>query len=61
MDSKYRGKTVNERLYLSGLLSEFDTAIKKGDVEKAIQILRQVELTNENIAPILESHGLKIE
>lgn len=61
MDSKYRGMTVNEQLYLSGLLSEFDTAIKKGDVEKAIQILRQVELTNENIAPILESHGLKIE
>jgi iron uptake system EfeUOB component EfeO/EfeM len=61
MDSKYRGMTVNERLYLSGLLNEFDAAIKKSDVEKAIQILRQVELTNENIAPILESYGLKMK
>jgi hypothetical protein len=60
MDKKYKGMTVNERLYLSGLLAEFDEAIKSKDVERAVQILKKVELTDQNIQPILENYGLKI-
>jgi hypothetical protein len=59
MDNKYKGMTVNERLWVSGLSDEFDKAIKEKDVNKAIRILEKVELTKPNIDPILESHGLK--
>lgn len=58
MDNKYAGMTVNERLYVSGLMSEFDEAVAKKDAEKARSILEKVELTEESIKPILEKHGL---
>ncbi len=58
MENKYSGMTVNERLYASGLMKEFDEAIKNKDVEKARVILEKVELTEESIKPILEQHGL---
>jgi molecular chaperone GrpE (heat shock protein) len=59
MDNKYKGMTVNERLYISGLSDEFDKAVRDKDVEKATRILKEVELTEPNIGPILEKHGLK--
>jgi len=58
MDNKYKGMTVNERLYLSGLWDEFEKAVKEKDVEKARKILEEVELTKPNIDPILEDRGL---
>lgn len=58
MDNKYKGMTVNERLYLSGLWDEFEKAVKGKDVEKARKILEEVELTKPNIDPILEDRGL---
>jgi len=61
MDNKYKGMTVNERLWASGLMDEFDKAVKEKDVIKAIWILEKVELTKENIDPILVKHGLKFE
>jgi hypothetical protein len=59
MDNKYKGMTVNERLWASGLSDEFDKAVKDMDVNKATRILEEVELTKPNIDPILEMHGLK--
>jgi hypothetical protein len=59
MDNKYKGMTVNERLYVSGLMDEFDKAVEEKDLIKATRILEEVELTKENIDPILEKHGLK--
>jgi hypothetical protein len=58
MDTKYGGMTVNERLYVSGLLNDFDIAVKEKNVDKVISILQKVELTKGNIDPILEEHGL---
>ena len=29
MDNKYKGMTVNERLWASGLMNQFDTALKE--------------------------------
>ncbi len=58
MDNKYKGMTVNERLYVSGLMAEFEKAIKEKDVIKARRLLEKVELTKENIDPILKKHGL---
>lgn len=54
MKNKYAGMTVNERLYVSGLMDEYDEAVEKKDAEKVRSILKQVELTEESIKPILE-------
>jgi molecular chaperone GrpE (heat shock protein) len=58
MENKYAGMTVNERLYASGLMDEFDEAVEKKDADKVRCILEQVELTEESIKPILEKLGL---
>lgn len=39
MDNKYAGMTVNERVYVSGLLDEFEKAVSEKDTETAIRIL----------------------
>ena len=61
MDNKYAGMTVNERIYVSGLWDKFDKAIEEKNVDEVISILKKVELTDENINPILEFHKLKKE
>ena len=55
---KYAGMTVNERLYASGLIDEFDEAVKKRDVNMVTSILKKVELTDLSINPILREVGL---
>lgn len=54
MENKYTGMTVNERLYASGLMREFDEAVENKDAEKVRTILEKVELNEESIKPILE-------
>ena len=58
MENKYAGMTVNERLYVSGLIDEFDKAVGDKNIEEAIRILKRVELPNDSIKPILEQLGL---
>jgi iron uptake system EfeUOB component EfeO/EfeM len=58
MENKYSGMTVNERLYVSGLMDEFDKAVEERDIEKVRSVLSNVELTEESIRPILEKLGL---
>lgn len=59
MDDQYKGMTVNERLYVSGLMDAFNKAVKDNDVEKVIRILQKVEITDESaIKPILIDLGL---
>ena len=59
MDNQYKGMTVNERLYVSGLMEKFDRAVKKKDVNKVISILKKVEITEDSqIEPILKQLGL---
>ena len=60
MENKYTGMTVNERLYLSGWIDEFDEAVQKKDTEKVRAILEKVELTEESIIPILEKLELNL-
>jgi hypothetical protein len=40
----YSGMTVNERLFVAGTLEEFDVAIRKGEREFAVALLRAVDL-----------------
>lgn len=56
---KYAGMTVNERLYLSGLLKEYDKAISERNIDKVKAILEKVELNENSIEAILLAHGLK--
>lgn len=58
MENKYAGMTVNERLYVSGLMDEFDEAVEKKNTEKVRAILEKVELTEDSINPILEELDL---
>ena len=59
MDFKYKGMTVNERLYVSGLMDAFDKAAKKVEIERVIEILKEVEITDESaIGEILKELGL---
>ncbi|MDX9887524.1 hypothetical protein [Thauera sp.] len=58
MENKYSGMTVNERLYVSGLMDQFDKAVEERDIERVRSILNSVELTEESIGPILERLGL---
>lgn len=55
---KYQGMTVNERLYVSGLMDEFDKAVKEKNTQKVKSILENVELNEESIMPILKELGL---
>ena len=61
MDKKYGGMTVNESLYVSKNWNKYQAAVSMKDVKKIIEVLNDVELTEENIIPILESLGLKYE
>jgi hypothetical protein len=55
---EYSGMTVNERLYVSGLMEKFDNAVKGKDINEIISILKSVDLTNEAIDPVLKQLGL---
>lgn len=55
MENKdYKGMTVNERLYESGLLNEFDEANKNGNIERMTQILKEVSVDDDSIVEILK-------
>jgi hypothetical protein len=49
------GMTVNERLYLAGLLDEFDAAVEKRDAAALREILTKVFLSEQNIEAIVAS------
>jgi hypothetical protein len=55
----YYGMTVNERLFRSGLLKDFDAAIARKDVKRVVEILKSVELDDESIQANLEFFGLE--
>ena len=59
MSDKYAGMTVNERLYVSGLMEKFDKAVNEKNVDAIVSILKNVELTDLSIDPILKQLGLK--
>jgi hypothetical protein len=51
---EYGGMTVNERLLAAGLVEDFDRAVRAGDLQSLKKILRDVQLSDENIAAILK-------
>lgn len=51
----YSGMTVNERLFVSGLLKDFELAKKQNDVIRIIDILRKIDVDEESIGEILKT------
>ena len=59
LDNIYGAMTVNERLWVSGLMYSFKEVIKEKNIEKVIKILYEVEITDEaNVEGILKNHNL---
>jgi len=56
--SKYKGATVNERLYISGRLDDFYMAVEKKNIDEVKKILVEVELKTESINEILKHFKL---
>ena len=54
MENKYAGMTVNERLYVSGRMDEFDKAVEENNSDEVRRILKKVDLNEESIEPILK-------
>jgi hypothetical protein len=46
----YAGMTVNERLFIFGLIHDWDRAVARGDRTKMIEVLMATELTAEQAA-----------
>jgi hypothetical protein len=54
----YTGMTVNERLFVGGLMDDFDKAIEEKDPAKMIEVLSQIDIGDSNIRTILQEYGL---
>lgn len=49
------GMTVNERLWIAGLMDDFDSAVEKMDWDRLSEILKPVYLDQESIDAIITS------
>ena len=56
--SRYSGMTVNERLYVSGLIDKYYEAVNEKNVDAASSILKSVDLRENNVRAILKFEGL---
>ena len=43
-ESSYDGMTINERLFVAGVLDQFDAAVRLGDRDKMIELLETVRI-----------------
>ncbi|WP_244281729.1 hypothetical protein [Flavobacterium xueshanense] len=47
--------TVNERLYVAGLMNDFEICLKQKDFEGINSVLKKVELNEDSIIEIINS------
>lgn len=52
---KYLGMTLNEMLFKSGLMQDFDDAAKKRDRTKLLEILQKIEIDTQEREKIIET------
>jgi hypothetical protein len=51
----YRGMTTNERLYVAGLLQQFDDAARSRDKRLMVCLLQRVDIAESDAGDIAES------
>lgn len=51
----FGGMTVNERLFMAGLLDQWDAAINAGHREDAIALLKQVDMSEDSAAATVDA------
>jgi len=49
---------LNERLFVSGYLKEYELALKKKNKERVVEILSEVRIDEKSISVILYKHGM---
>ena len=52
---RFVGMTVNERLFVSGMLCEFDIAVKEKNKSMITDILEKIDLDSSSILVILNT------
>ncbi len=57
-DPDYRTMTVNERLFVSGKLKEFDRAAAARDQKTMKEILLSLEVSASDVDRIIKTYGL---
>lgn len=58
MDIQFKGMTVNERLFVSGQMDDFDRLVKTKNIDGIIALLETVEVTDEAaIRSIIDALG----
>ena len=58
-ENSFSGMTVNERIYVSGLMDDFDYCLNQKDKEGIKFLLKKIKLNENSILDIIAS--LKIE
>ena len=53
-ESEFDGMTTNERLFVSGLLSEYDNAVARRDLNAVRRLLESVHVDEPSIQLILK-------
>ena len=51
----FGGMTVNERLFVAGLLQQFDSAIDSSDRQRAIELLLRVAMSDAGAAETVDA------
>lgn len=51
----FGGMTVNERLFVAGLVEQFDSAIDSGDRQRAIELLLRVAMSDASAAETVDA------
>lgn len=58
MDDENKAMTVNERLYVNGLIKSFHKAVEEKKIQEVRAMLEKIGLTEPGIIPILQQLGL---
>lgn len=54
MGNNFPAMTVNERLCVSGLIKQFDKAVEEKNTYEVVRILKEVDIREDSIRPILK-------
>ena len=50
----YSGLTVNERLFVSGRLWDFEAGVKEGNRKKVLEILKELQVSESDAIHIID-------